>query len=165
MMNKFSIAIIFIALMLLGACALPGSGSASTTAQTPTVGAQNVGRDQGQASGAETGSAATQSNPNIFNIMAAKTVDIRLEPGKAAELHVEGSDDSAVAISGAEFGLMKWGNQNTLSSETSSGGASQGVGGSGVSRESSASTVAPSLTPATPATPSTPATPETPSGG
>jgi len=160
-MKSFLTFIILAVCALLQACQSPGQGAAAGTTIPQTQGAQTVGNDQGQASAAETGAATTQSNPLIFNIMAAKTVNIKTEPGKTTDVAVVGSDYAEVNISGAEFGLMKWGSYNSLDASTSSGGgAAGGVGGAVRAQEGvSSSGINPTLPVSTPPTPATPVTP------
>lgn len=153
--------------VFLVSCATPGTGSAAATVTPQAQGAQTVGGDQGQASAAETGSANTQSNPIIINALAAKKVVVEIEPGRNTNVTVDAAEDSEVHVKGGEWGLMKWGNNNTLSSETSSGGgAAGGVGGASrggtESSVSNTNTGARGVVPATPATPPTPDTPDTP---
>lgn len=154
------LSILVIALLgITMACSSPGSGGAATTVIPQTQGAQTVGRDQGQASAAETGSANTQSNPTIINALAAKRVTVNIQPGTRTEVAIEAAEDSEVSIGGGEWGLMKWGNENTLSADVSSGGgAAGGVGGASRAGQDS-SGPSPVNTPPTPATPATPTGP------
>ena len=124
--------------LVLPACTSPGAGSAAATNVPQTQGAQTVGGNQGQASAAETGSATSQSNPVVVNILAAKKVTMGVKSDGGTELKVEGADDAEVTINAAEFGYQRFGNEATLESEVSSGGGAAG-GTGGASRSGAGS--------------------------
>lgn len=115
---------------LVGCATPPGSGSSAGTVIPNTQLAQTVGRDQGQATAAETGAASNNVTPIIVNALAAKTVNVKIGKDGQKEVSVEANPDATVTVEGAKFGNVHWGNDATMEASTSSGGgAAGGTGG------------------------------------
>lgn len=131
-MKQLAIMVAFLAVFCLS-CSTPG-GSTVTTPVGAT-GAQTVGNDQGTAQATESGSATNNNNPTLMIVNAAKKVTITVDADGATAAQVEGAEDAEVNISGAYFGVQRFGDDG-MQAEVSSGGGSAGAAGASATKVS-----------------------------
>lgn len=121
MKKLISLLIVAAILLPFSACGTTRDGSAAGSTSTSAQAGQTVGNDQKQATAAETGSASASQNPNVYNIIGAKTVKITSDAEGTVALEAEGAEDATVEISAAQFGNTIQGSENSQSASVSSG--------------------------------------------